>query len=68
MFPKSGRCPNAGTNLPWEVMEHVDCTGMTDWPGAQCQRRGSMPGLDAMAASLGVWPGLKPINEALKTA
>ncbi len=44
MSPKSGRCPNAGTNVPWEVMEHVDCTGMTDRPG------------------------LKPINEALKTA
>jgi len=34
MSPKSGRCPNAGTNVPWEVMEHVDCIVMTDRPGA----------------------------------
>ncbi len=49
-------------------MEHVDCTGMTDRPGAQRKRRGSMPDLEGMAAALAVWPGLKPIIEALKTA
>jgi len=32
MSPKSGRCPNAGTNVPWEVMGHVDCTVVTDMP------------------------------------
>jgi hypothetical protein len=36
--------------------------------GAQRQRRGSMPGLDGMTASLAVWPGLNLISEALKTA
>jgi len=68
MSPKSGRCPNAGTNVPREVMEHVDCTVMTDRVGTQRERRGSMPGLDGMAGSLAVRPGLNPINEALKTA
>lgn len=34
MSPKSGRCLNAGTNVPREVMEHVDCTVMTDRPRA----------------------------------
>lgn len=35
MSPKSRRCPNAGTSVPREFMEQVDCYVVTDLPSAE---------------------------------
>jgi len=35
MSPKLGRYPNAGTSVPKQVMEQVDCYVVTDPPGVR---------------------------------
>ena len=72
MSPKSGRCHNSGTSVPWEDMEPVDRYVLTDLPGVSTelalnsQRRGIIPGVDVVAAYFAIWLGSDPINEALK--
>ncbi len=35
MSPRSRRCPNAGTSVPLEFTEQVDCYVVTDLPSAE---------------------------------
>lgn len=72
MSPKSGRCHNSEPSVPWEDMEPVDRYVLTDLPGVSTelalnsQRRGIIPGVDALAAYYAIWLGPDPINGALK--